>query len=126
MRALTQSINEEERQNGIRGICICPGDINTPILTWRITLGCDVSLMAGVCGPAYATIQRYTDIEDDGATLKLGLDSDQTDAGLVFEDKVEDGVFGVGPAKLGDLGERLAGERFELVVPEADEQNAIW
>jgi NADP-dependent 3-hydroxy acid dehydrogenase YdfG len=35
MRALTQSINEEERQNGIRGVCICPGDINTPILDKR-------------------------------------------------------------------------------------------
>ncbi len=35
MRALTQAINEEERQNGIRGVCICPGDINTPILDKR-------------------------------------------------------------------------------------------
>ena len=35
MRALTQSINEEERQNGIRGVCLCPGDINTPILDKR-------------------------------------------------------------------------------------------
>lgn len=59
-------------------------DIKTPILTWRITLGVDVSLMAGVCGPAYGTIQRYTDIEYDGTKLTMGLDSDQTDAGLIF------------------------------------------
>ncbi len=35
MTGLTQSINEEERQNGIRGCCIFPGDINTPILDKR-------------------------------------------------------------------------------------------
>jgi NADP-dependent 3-hydroxy acid dehydrogenase YdfG len=35
MTGLTQSINEEERQNGIRGCCIFPGDINTPILDRR-------------------------------------------------------------------------------------------
>jgi NADP-dependent 3-hydroxy acid dehydrogenase YdfG len=35
MTGLTQSINEEERQNGIRGVCIFPGDINTPILDKR-------------------------------------------------------------------------------------------
>lgn len=59
-------------------------DINTPILTWRITLGADVTLSAGVCGPAYGTIMRYTDIEYDATKLKMGLDSDQTDAGLIF------------------------------------------
>ena len=59
-------------------------DINTPILTWRITLGADVSLMAGVCGPAYGTIMRYKDIEYDATKLKMTLDSDQTDAGLIF------------------------------------------
>src|SRR5262245_14990889 len=40
--------------------------------------------MAGVCGPAYGTIQRYSDIEYDATKLKMGLDSDQTDAGLIF------------------------------------------
>ncbi len=35
MTGLTQAINEEERQNGIRGVCIFPGDINTPILNKR-------------------------------------------------------------------------------------------
>ena len=40
--------------------------------------------MAGVCGPAYGTIMRYTDIEYDATKLKMGLDSDQTDAGLIF------------------------------------------
>jgi hypothetical protein len=59
-------------------------DIKTPILTWRITLGADVGLMAGVCGPAYGTIMRYTDIEYDATKLTMTLDSDQTDAGLVF------------------------------------------
>lgn len=59
-------------------------DIKTPVLTWRITLGADIGLMAGVCGPAYGTIMRYKDIEYDAARLKMALDSDQTDAGLVF------------------------------------------
>jgi hypothetical protein len=59
-------------------------DIKTPILTWRITLGADVALMAGVCGPAYGTIMRYKDIEYDATKLKMALDSDQTDAGLIF------------------------------------------
>lgn len=34
-RGLSQSINAEERQNGIRCTSICPGDINTPILDKR-------------------------------------------------------------------------------------------
>lgn len=34
-RGLAQSINAEERQNGIRCTCLCPGDINTPILEKR-------------------------------------------------------------------------------------------
>ena len=34
-RGLTQSINAEERGNGIRACAICPGDINTPILDKR-------------------------------------------------------------------------------------------
>lgn len=59
-------------------------DIKTPILTWRITLGVDLSLMAGVCGPAYGTIMRYSAIEYDATKLTMALDSDQTDAGLIF------------------------------------------
>ncbi|MGH7790213.1 MAG: hypothetical protein ACRERC_25320 [Candidatus Binatia bacterium] len=59
-------------------------DIKTPILTWRITLGVDLSLMAGVCGPSYGTIMRYSDIEYDATKLTMALDSDQTDAGLIF------------------------------------------
>ena len=34
-RGLVQSINAEERANGIRATAICPGDINTPILDKR-------------------------------------------------------------------------------------------
>jgi len=34
-RGLVQSINAEERQNGIRATALCPGDINTPILDKR-------------------------------------------------------------------------------------------
>jgi NADP-dependent 3-hydroxy acid dehydrogenase YdfG len=34
-RGLVQSINAEERQNGIRATSLCPGDINTPILDKR-------------------------------------------------------------------------------------------
>ena len=34
-RGLTQSINAEERQNGVRATAILPGDINTPILDKR-------------------------------------------------------------------------------------------
>jgi NADP-dependent 3-hydroxy acid dehydrogenase YdfG len=34
-RGLAQSINFEERQNGIRATSLCPGDINTPILDKR-------------------------------------------------------------------------------------------
>ena len=34
-RGLAQSLNAEERQNGIRCTCLCPGDINTPILEKR-------------------------------------------------------------------------------------------
>jgi NAD(P)-dependent dehydrogenase (short-subunit alcohol dehydrogenase family) len=34
-RGLAQSINFEERQNGIRATALCPGDINTPILEKR-------------------------------------------------------------------------------------------
>jgi len=37
-RGLVQSINAEERQNGIRATAICPGDINTPILEQRPVL----------------------------------------------------------------------------------------
>jgi hypothetical protein len=59
-------------------------DIKTPILTWRITLGVDLSLMAGVCGPAYGTIMRYSAIDYDATRLTMALDSDQTDAGLIF------------------------------------------
>jgi NADP-dependent 3-hydroxy acid dehydrogenase YdfG len=36
-RGLAQSINAEERANGIRACAICPGDINTPILEKRPT-----------------------------------------------------------------------------------------
>jgi NADP-dependent 3-hydroxy acid dehydrogenase YdfG len=35
MTGLTQSINAEERANGIRACAIFPGDINTPILDLR-------------------------------------------------------------------------------------------
>ena len=35
MNGLTQSINAEERQHGIRACAVCPGDINTPILDKR-------------------------------------------------------------------------------------------
>ncbi len=35
MAGLTQSINVEERANGIRACLICPGDINTPLLDKR-------------------------------------------------------------------------------------------
>src|SRR6185437_3698834 len=34
-RGLVQSINAEERANGIRATALCPGDINTPILDKR-------------------------------------------------------------------------------------------
>jgi len=34
-RGLVQSINAEERQNGVRATAILPGDINTPILDKR-------------------------------------------------------------------------------------------
>jgi NAD(P)-dependent dehydrogenase (short-subunit alcohol dehydrogenase family) len=33
---LTQTINEEERENGIRACAIFPGDIDTPILNKRL------------------------------------------------------------------------------------------
>lgn len=33
--ALSQSINQEECQNGIRSCCICPGEVATPILDKR-------------------------------------------------------------------------------------------
>ena len=33
--ALTQSINAEEHQNGIRSSVICPGEVDTPILELR-------------------------------------------------------------------------------------------
>ena len=35
LRGLTQTINAEERANGIRACSICPGDIDTPILELR-------------------------------------------------------------------------------------------
>lgn len=35
LTGLTQTINAEERQNGIRGCCIFPGDIDTPLLQKR-------------------------------------------------------------------------------------------
>jgi NAD(P)-dependent dehydrogenase (short-subunit alcohol dehydrogenase family) len=35
LAGLTQSINAEERGNGIRACAVCPGDINTPILEKR-------------------------------------------------------------------------------------------
>jgi NAD(P)-dependent dehydrogenase (short-subunit alcohol dehydrogenase family) len=35
LTGLTQSINAEERPNGIRACCIFPGDINTPLLEKR-------------------------------------------------------------------------------------------
>lgn len=35
LTGLTQTINAEERQNGIRGCCIFPGDIDTPLLAKR-------------------------------------------------------------------------------------------
>jgi NAD(P)-dependent dehydrogenase (short-subunit alcohol dehydrogenase family) len=35
LRGLTQTINAEERGNGIRACAICPGEINTPILEKR-------------------------------------------------------------------------------------------
>lgn len=35
LRGLTQSINAEERQNGIRACSVLPGDINTPLLDKR-------------------------------------------------------------------------------------------
>ncbi len=34
-RGLTQSINAEERNRGIRAVCLLPGDINTPLLDKR-------------------------------------------------------------------------------------------
>src|SRR5205085_2217524 len=37
MRGLTQSLNAEERQNGIRATAILPGDIDTPLLENRPT-----------------------------------------------------------------------------------------
>jgi NAD(P)-dependent dehydrogenase (short-subunit alcohol dehydrogenase family) len=35
MNGLTQAINAEERKNGIRGVAICPGEIDTPMLEGR-------------------------------------------------------------------------------------------
>jgi NADP-dependent 3-hydroxy acid dehydrogenase YdfG len=35
LTGLTQSINFEERPNGLRACCIFPGDINTPLLNKR-------------------------------------------------------------------------------------------
>lgn len=35
LTGLTQTINAEERGNGVRGCCIFPGDINTPLLEKR-------------------------------------------------------------------------------------------
>lgn len=37
LTGLTQTINAEERQNGIRACCIFPGDIDTPLLNKRPT-----------------------------------------------------------------------------------------
>jgi NADP-dependent 3-hydroxy acid dehydrogenase YdfG len=37
LTGLTQTINAEERANGIRACCIFPGDINTPLLNKRPT-----------------------------------------------------------------------------------------
>lgn len=56
----------------------------TAILTWRLSLGLSVGVTAGVCGPAYGTIMSFKDIDYDNQRLAMTLESDKTDAGLIW------------------------------------------
>jgi hypothetical protein len=47
------------------------------------------------------------------------------DARVILDDEIDRRVLGRNAAHLRDLGERLAGERLELVGLEADQQHAI-
>ncbi len=56
----------------------------TAFVAWRISLDAGITILAGLCGPAYATILHFKDIVYDNTGLEMTLDSDITDAGLIF------------------------------------------
>jgi NAD(P)-dependent dehydrogenase (short-subunit alcohol dehydrogenase family) len=65
MNGLTQAINAEERKNGIRGIAICPGEIDTPMLEGR------------PIPPPPEARQRMLQPEDVAACVMLGIELPQ-------------------------------------------------
>ncbi len=49
----------------------------------------------------------------------------RVDAAVILDHEVDDGVLGARAARLRDFGERLAGQRLQRVIPEADEEDIL-